>query len=351
MMTDEQKEWVRTQAALRKLSPIRRIPRPSESVRAVFYDIVNSDFFIFFIYVCIIFQFLVLAIHNFGEDTPLTNFLATANIVLSVIFLLEAILKIIGLGVTKYFQDIANVFDFLIVLGTIGGFVYLLVTNETKGLIINILRLLRVFRLLNLSKNLRSVNNLIAMLLSTLPAVGNVAILLFLAIYVYSVLGVTLFAKIKLHDLITQELNFRSFSNAMITLITFSTGEGWNDVMYDLTFNANQCDHDPSYDPKVCGFSSSKSCEPINGCGDVSAFPYLVSFLLVVCFVFLNLFVGIVISEYKDAKDALIPHDTLTRFAEKWHEYDPDATCYVDSGRIISLVSELAQPLGFGKQV
>jgi len=351
MMTDEQKEWARTQVALRKLSPIRRMPRPSGSrVRGAIYDFVNSTYFTYFIYMCIIFQFLVLAIHNFGEDTILTTFLANANIALSIVFLAEAVLKIIGFGFKHYFSDFPNVFDFLIVLGTIGGFVYLLITKETKGLIINIVRLLRVFRLLNLSKNLRSVNNLIVMLLATLPAVGNIAILLFLALYVYSVLGTALFAKTKLHDLITQELNFRSFGNSMIALITFSTGEGWNDVMYDLTFDAANCDHDPSYDAKYCGFSSSSSCIPLNGCGDVSSFPYLVSFLLVVCFVFLNLFVGIVISEYKDAKDAMIPHDTLNRFAEKWHEYDPDATCYIESARIISFVSELYEPLGFGKQ-
>lgn len=351
MMTEEQKEWARTQTALRKLAPIRRIPRPLGSrVRGLIYDFVNSHYFIYFIYMCIILQFLVLAIHHFGEDTILTEFLAYANIILSIIFLAEAVLKMIGFGLKQYFNDFPNVFDFLIVLGTIGGFVYLLVTKETKGLIINIVRLLRVFRLLNLSKNLRSVNNLIAMLMSTLPAVGNIAILLFLALYVYSVLGTALFAKTKLHDLITQELNFRSFGNSMITLITFSTGEGWNDVMYDLTFNAVNCEQDPSYDAKFCGFSSSSSCIPLNGCGDVSSFPYLVSFLLVVCFVFLNLFVGIVISEYKDAKDAMIPHDTLNRFAEKWHEYDPDATCYIESARLITFVSELAEPLGFGKQ-
>jgi hypothetical protein len=141
--------------------------------------------------------------------------------------------------------------------------------------------------------------------MTTLPAVGNIALLLFLAVYVYAVLGVNLFSKIQLQNLITQELNFRSFGNAMITLLTFSTGEGWDAYMYDLAFNPVNCVADPSYDPSVCGFNSSFTCQPINGCGDRSSFPYLVSFLLVVCFVFLNLFVGIVLSEYKDAKDAV----------------------------------------------
>ena len=66
------------------------------------------------------------------------------------------------------------------------------------------------------------------------------------------------------------------------------------------------CDAAPAYDAAVCGFTDEQftpGCAPLRGCGAPLALPYFVSFEIVVPFVFLNLFVGIVLEGFYVAGD------------------------------------------------
>ncbi len=61
---------------------------------------------------------------------------------------------------------------------------------------------------------------------------SNIGALLFLFIFLYSVLGMTFFAKVKLVGALDTHANFQSFGLAMLTLIRMSTGESWHEIMY-----------------------------------------------------------------------------------------------------------------------
>jgi hypothetical protein len=89
--------------------------------------------------------------------------------------------------------------------------------------------------------------------------------------------------------------SFEGFWVAMLTLLRFSTGEGFADFTREMSRAPPGCDPDPSYDPTTCGFKNFPGCRPINGCGTVAIYPYIISFQLLISFVFINLFIGVIL--------------------------------------------------------
>ena len=64
-------------------------------------------------------------------------------------------------------------------------------------------------------------------------------------LYIYSVLGVFLFADVKFQNNVDVHANFQSFGWAFLTLIRCCTGEAWNSIMSDLIRQKSilfQCD-------------------------------------------------------------------------------------------------------------
>jgi len=54
-----------------------------------------------------------------------------------------------------------------------------------------------------------------------------------LLLYLYAILGIYLFAGIKLQDNLDVHANFQDFGTALLTLIRCMTGESWNLIMFD----------------------------------------------------------------------------------------------------------------------
>ena len=58
--------------------------------------------------------------------------------------------------------------------------------------------------------------------------------------FIYAVMGVQLFAYVKLGDALNDQANFQNFWGAMLMLMRSATGENWNGVMYELA-NSDEC--------------------------------------------------------------------------------------------------------------
>lgn len=114
-----------------------------------------------------------------------------------VIFTVEAVLKVISFG-KLYFSDPWNNFDFVVVILTLVGVVLELadVINNI-GSATSIIRTFRIARVLKLIKRAKSLRMMFATFLITLPALGNIGGLLFLVLFLYSVLGMNLYSFVK----------------------------------------------------------------------------------------------------------------------------------------------------------
>ena len=66
--------------------------------------------------ICIVLNTIVLAFDRYPADIRWFNFIEWTNIMFFFMFFFEMIIKMLGLGLKIYFKDMANLFDFIVVL-------------------------------------------------------------------------------------------------------------------------------------------------------------------------------------------------------------------------------------------
>ncbi len=109
----------------------------------------------------------------------------------------------------------------------------------------------------------------------SLPAMANIGSLLLLLIMIYAILGVYLFAEVKLNGALDVHANFQSIGTAFLTLIRVISGENWplimeavsrkKDLDYDCIENSDYND----YLRNNCKNNSFKyNLDNPVGCGD-----------------------------------------------------------------------------------
>jgi len=79
----------------------------------------------------------------------------------------------------------------------------------------------------------------------------NIGSLLLLLIYIYTILGVQLFAKVLVQGAFNEYANFQEFWKAFMLMIRCSTGEAWNELMFSAAVQPTailDCTFDPTYE-------------------------------------------------------------------------------------------------------
>ncbi|TRX55650.1 ion transporter [Thalassomonas sp. M1454] len=149
----------------------------------------------------------------------------------------------------KFFKDGWNIFDTLIVVGS-------LIPAGGSGVLLA--RLLRVFRVLRLVSMVPELRMLINALLKAIPRMGYIALLMFVIFYIYAAIGSILFHQIN-------EFLWGDVSVSLLTLFRVATFEDWTDVMYE-----------------------TMEVHPLS-------WIYYLTFIFLTAFVFLNMMVGTVL--------------------------------------------------------
>jgi hypothetical protein len=72
---------------------------------------------------------------------------------------------------------------------------------------------------------------------------------------------------------------------------------------HDLTRDPSSCSRNPTYDKDMCGYNDKAGCKPLNGCGSLHAYWYILSFLVIISYVFLNLFIGVILEGFENSND------------------------------------------------
>ena len=220
------------------------------AVTRISFYVVNSPLFNAFILIVIIANTVVLSLDQFPEyDQDVLDVFKVLNVSFTIIFTFEVVVKIIGVGTRGFASDRFNIFDGVIVLISL---IEMGLEQKHKmsgdagegggsGGAISAMRALRLFRVFKLFKagDLRTLLDGIAF---TILAVGDYCILLTLFMYVFALLGMSIFAgKIKYNedgdlDVENGEVpraNFDKVQWAMVSVFFVMIGENWNSLMYD----------------------------------------------------------------------------------------------------------------------
>ncbi len=175
----------------------------------------------------------------------------------------------------RYFRDPWNVFDFAIVA------VCFLPFGGSGAAVLRLARLLRVLRLV---KALPKLQILVSALLKSIPSMGYVSLLLLLLFYLYAVSGTMLFG-------VNDPMHFGTLELSMLSLFRAVTLEDWTDLMYTQMYGCAVYGYENL--PHLCTESVTRP---------LLAPLYFVSFVLVGTMIFLNLFVGVILSGMEEAR-------------------------------------------------
>jgi hypothetical protein len=115
------------------------------------------------------------------------------------------------------------------------------VSSYNFGPQMTIIKSFRISKLLFFFKGNRTLKGTIMTFMVTLPAMVNIGSLLLLIILIYSILGLYMFADIKLDGGVIDDdhSNFRSVGSSFVTLIRILTGEHWPKLMEALSQTKN----------------------------------------------------------------------------------------------------------------
>jgi hypothetical protein len=194
---------------------------PKKKCLMILHTIVTSTAFDIFIMACIVLNMVQMGLTFEGESTTYTNALQIINYFFTAIFIIEAIMKLTAFGIS-YFQSSWNVFDFIVVLGSL---IDIILSNMNASQLtflrvgpqlVRVLRVLRVSRLLRLINKYPGLQALIKTIMFSLPSLLSVFLLLMLIFFIFAILGVFIFNKVKSGDVIDDYVNFNNFGYAMI---------------------------------------------------------------------------------------------------------------------------------------
>eukprot|EP00003_Mantamonas_plastica_P025079 TRINITY_DN4832_c2_g1_i1.p1 TRINITY_DN4832_c2_g1~~TRINITY_DN4832_c2_g1_i1.p1 ORF type:complete len:652 (-),score=247.12 TRINITY_DN4832_c2_g1_i1:68-2023(-) len=327
LLSEKQLEWVKqTSQMISQTKPVPHLDIPKQSLRRYVFSFCMNHNFDYFISLCIVVNVVFMATRHYGMTAEFESMLETTNLVFTIIFAIEFVLKIIALYPRKYFVDPWNRLDFVIVVGSFLGIAF------DFGAGASILRVFRISRILKLVRQAKGLRTLMRTLYIAIPSLGNIGALLTLLFFVYAVLGMNLFGTIKRQENLTRHANFERFGLSMLILFRISTGEGWNGIMRDCMVQPPDCD--PTKDE--CG-------------SQLLAPAFFVTFVILVTFVMLNLFVAVMLEVYDNMRnqdDNAVFAELRDRFGLIWSRFDPNATGIVFADKLLPMLEELGPPLG-----
>ncbi|XP_066120053.1 voltage-dependent T-type calcium channel subunit alpha-1G isoform X4 [Saccopteryx bilineata] len=232
-------------------------------------------------------------------------FLTLSNYVFTAVFLAEMTVKVVALGwcfgEKAYLRSSWNVLDGLLVLISIIDILVSMVSDSgTKILgMLRVLRLLRTLRPLRVISRAQGLKLVVETLMSSLKPIGNIVVICCAFFIIFGILGVQLF-KGKFfvcqgedtrnitnksdcaeasYRWVRHKYNFDNLGQALMSLFVLASKDGWVDIMYD-GLDAVGVDQQPimNHNPWML--------------------LYFISFLLIVAFFVLNMFVGVVVENF-----------------------------------------------------
>uniref|UniRef100_A0A674C6M5 Voltage-dependent L-type calcium channel subunit alpha n=1 Tax=Salmo trutta TaxID=8032 RepID=A0A674C6M5_SALTR len=326
-----------------KARPLRCYIPKNQYQYNVWY-IVTSCYFEYLMFLLIMLNTMCLGMQHCNQSTHVTDLSDMLNVIFTVLFTVEMVLKLMAYKAKGYFGDPWNVFDFVIVIGSVVDVILSEVdvtASENARVSITFFRLFRVMRLVKLLNRSEGIRNLLWTFIKSFQALPYVALLILMLFFIYAVVGMQIFGKIALIDgtHINRNNNFQTFPHAVLLLFRCATGEAWQEVMLACLYG-KRCDPKSDYLPG----------EEMT-CGASFAIIYFMSFYMLCAFLIINLFVAVIMDnfDYLTRDWSILGPHHLDEFKKIWAEYDPEATGRIKHLDVVTLLRRIQPPLGFGK--
>ncbi|KFV48706.1 Voltage-dependent L-type calcium channel subunit alpha-1S, partial [Gavia stellata] len=337
-----------------KARPLRRYI-PKNPYQYQIWYVVTSSYFEYL-------MFFLILLNHYNQSAEMNHISDILNVAFTILFTLEMILKLMAFKAKGYFGDPWNVFDFLIVIGSIidvilseidcslassgglyclGGGCDSIDSDDNSRVSITFFRLFRVMRLVKLLSRGEGVRTLLWTFIKSFQALPYVALLIVMLFFIYAVIGMQMFGKIAMVDgtQINRNNNFQTFPQAVLLLFRCATGEAWQEILLDCSYG------------KLCDPESDFAEGEEYTCGTGFAYFYFISFYMLCAFLIINLFVAVIMDnfDYLTRDWSILGPHHLDEFKRIWAEYDPEAKGRIKHLDVVTLLRRIQPPLGFGK--
>ncbi|KAM9597566.1 voltage-dependent T-type calcium channel subunit alpha-1G isoform 13-T13 [Trichechus inunguis] len=280
---------------------------PQSKFRLLCHRIITHKMFDHVVLVIIFLNCITIAMERPKIDPHSAEriFLTLSNYIFTAVFLAEMTVKVVALGwcfgEQAYLRSSWNVLDGLLVFISIIDILVSMVSDSgTKILgMLRVLRLLRTLRPLRVISRAQGLKLVVETLMSSLKPIGNIVVICCAFFIIFGILGVQLF-KGKFfvcqgedtrnitnksdcaeasYRWVRHKYNFDNLGQALMSLFVLASKDGWVDIMYD-GLDAVGVDQQPimNHNPWML--------------------LYFISFLLIVAFFVLNMFVGVVVENF-----------------------------------------------------
>ncbi|XP_061405116.1 voltage-dependent T-type calcium channel subunit alpha-1H-like [Lethenteron reissneri] len=265
-------------------------------------------------------------------------FLTVSNYIFTAAFVTEMAIKVTALGLAlgdgAYLRSSWNLLDGLLVLVSAVDIVVSLASSGGARIlgILRVLRLLRTLRPLRVISRAPGLKLVVETLITSLKPIGNIVLICCAFFIIFGILGVQLF-KGKFYFCegtdtrnitsradcarahyrwVRRKYNFDNLGQALMSLFVLASKDGWVNIMYD-------------------GLDAvGENLQPVRNHNPWMLL-YFISFLLLVSFFVLNMFVGVVVEnfhkcrQHQEAEETRLREEKRLRRAEKRRRNGKDA--------------------------
>ncbi|EAR90226.2 cation channel family transporter (macronuclear) [Tetrahymena thermophila SB210] len=352
-LTSIQRQWVEMQKYMMKRKLKVVIPTPENTYRHFCYILAKSSKFEKIIIFFIILNLVTMGCQYKGMDDQGAYAINVINNFCLGIYHVEALIKIVGVGVYFYFKDDWNKFDFGVILITdIVLFSSIFVSTSTVSNLPIIFRALRLGRIVKYIRASQSLKVLIDSIYYLLPSLINIAFLVFLIAFICAILGMNLFSQVQLLDGDQQypffdsrapypySYNFQTFTGSFLVILQCIQNQNWDWYIQQYGFDQSGC-YSQSY--------SDQQQDGIKGCSNPLSYPFFLVVVFFLRYIIINLFLALVIEGFFDTlkeNEAVISPEVLESIIEKWSVYDQNGTGFIDPEEMYLLLLDIPEPIG-----
>ena len=314
LQTEEQQKWTDLKRFIAELQPDIDPPvPPKDPIRRHSLKLVTSSKWETTSSTCIVLNVIVMCMEFQYQPIWYEDAMEYINNGFLVFFTVEMVLKLIGMGGSRYWLDSWNRFDAIVVTASWGGMIL--------NISVQVVRAFRAFRIVLVLKNAKKLQALFKCLIWAIVPSFNIGALMILHYSLFAILGMQVIgagtgphfdevknvfpagngASVTGHQAYllselgqtqqTVQTNFKSFFGAMKLLFECSTGKDWKIVMYEVGDVA----------------------------GDTFAFGYFFCHYFFSVYILCNLFVAVIIDTFNSSlRELPVQPENMLVFRNVW---------------------------------
>ncbi|CAO3640711.1 unnamed protein product [Mucor fragilis] len=338
-LTTAQRKYMDLQRLLSSVKPTIKVFRPESKLRQICYDMVIQKHGKFNRLMMCVICLNIVAIASEFQNEPhwLEELQDYSYLGFTIIYVVECIIKLLGLGWKKWIRSKWNWFDCIIASCALLLLILRFALPDLWTLRVE--RYCLVLAAFRLGEGIDSLQTLYHTIAKSMPSIIQVSAVFMVAMCLFAMLFMEFFGLTKYGIYGTAHVNFRDYGNALLLLVRATTGEAWNAILIDYTVQYPNCNKSSNYLEDDCG-------------SPFWAYFLFDIFYIVCTHIFMNLFTAVIISNFEYAYETRTRFTNITKadlrmFKHAWADIDTKGTGYIQKEDVAKLLRKFTGRFSF----